>query len=157
MIKPIVTYAIETFWEDLQGQHLDIIDSCKWLFFKKVLGLHRCTKNRLVALICNLPFLTEELAAKLGRTPAYSQYITSLEEKLADVDQDFFLSPAIAQTDWQGPQYKKRHLITRVSVHGFHFQLCTNSKSHDRTSACRCRYSVQREAGTYYMHLSVPC
>ena len=77
MLKPIVVYAIESFWEDLEVSHFEMIDSCKWLFFKRVLGLHKFSRNRYVALLTGLPTLTEELVAsgRCERTVAFNQYL----------------------------------------------------------------------------------
>ena len=116
-----------------------------------MLGLHRSTRNRLVALLCDVPYLTEELASKLSITPAYRNYLTLVEDKLSDLDPDVFLSPAILQCEWKKAMYEKRHLVTRVSVHGFHHKLCVNEHWHERGNDCICRFC--RESAVNLLHV----
>ena len=111
MLRPIITYGVEAIWEDLGPNHFGIIDSCKWGFFKRVLGLHKSCKNRYIAIITGLPYLT-----------------------------DIYNSPAIKQCNWKGARYQKRHLVCRFSVHGFHFKLCKTAAYHERESDCKCKF-----------------
>ena len=140
MLRPIVTYGLEAIWQDLSVSHFELLDCCQWDFFKRVLGLHKSTRNRLVFYLCDVEHLSLVCAQKYGRTPAFDEYVARLEDKLADVDPEFFSTPAYTQSVWKQPMYEKRHLATRASTHGFHFKLCTNTRSHDRSPSCICRF-----------------
>ena len=142
MIAPILTYGITAIWEDLQINHLEILDKSWCDFFKKVLGLPRCCRNRKVIVILNSPTLVESLVLS-GRCPiteAYSNYINSLENKLVDIDDEFFKSPAVVQNNWRRSNYPKRHLVCRLSTHGFHHKYCFNAKCKERNNQCICKY-----------------
>ena len=138
MVEPIITYGIEAFWEDLSVKHLELIDCCMFDFYKKVLGIHRSTRNRLVLLMLNLPLLTESLVRK-GRvptTPNFNSYLGHVHQKMTDVECDFFLSPAMTQENWRRAKQENRHLICRSSVHGFHHKFCCQNRS----STCICNF-----------------
>ena len=92
MIEPIITYGISSIWNDLSVQHFEIIDSVWCNFFKKVLGLHRSTRNRKVILMIGLPTLVESLVKRdrVEITENYCKYIELLEEKLSLVEEEFF-------------------------------------------------------------------
>ena len=142
MIKPIMCYGVEQFWEDLSEHHFEIIDGCFFDFYKRVLGLHRSARNRKVLLMTDQPLLTESLVrtARVPSTPAYERYLLVMEEKLADLEAEFFLSPAMTQTDWREGNHEKRHLICRMSDHGFHHKLCLTDYCKFRSRTCVCRY-----------------
>ena len=140
MLKPIITYGIEAIWEDLKQNDLEVIDKCKCSYYKRVMGVHESTKNRLIIIFAGFTMLTEELAHKFGSTVTYNEYIESIERKLSDVDANIFRTPALTQDDWRKSNAKKRHLVLRASVHGFHFKLCTKSKCFERSENCVCRY-----------------
>jgi hypothetical protein len=129
MIEPILTYGISTLWSDLSARQLEILDGAWFGFYKRVLGLHQSTRNRLIILLVEAPTLVESLVRRgvVPSTPAYEEYRRALEEKVSDVDEGFLRSPAMHQTTWRGPQQAKRHLVTRGSVHGFHHKLCSKS------------------------------
>lgn len=140
MIEPIVTYALTGYWQDLSIKQLEIIDCCFFDFLKKVLGVSRCTRNRLVLLLCDVPRLTQKLVAsgRVGVTEAFSQYNAIWEQK--EIDPEFRLTPAVTQSDWQRSNYEKRHLVCRVSVHGFHYKLCNDTPCRERNEFCICKY-----------------
>ena len=104
------------------------------------LGVHENTKNRLVVIFAGFTLLTEELSQKLGITDAYSQHIQTIERKLSDVDVNIFRTPALTQNNWRNSNAKKRHLVIRASVHGFHFKLCASNKCFERNENCLCRF-----------------
>ena len=66
-----------------------------------------------------------------------------MAEKFCEIDPDFYFSPAMLQDKWKGPKEKKRHLVTRVSVHGFHFKFCSNVGFHERSDGCVCKFCFQ--------------
>ena len=87
-----------------------------------------------------------ELGELYTATPAYRAYMASVEEKLHGVDPDLFRSPAMVQDGWRGPRHKKRHLVCRLAVHGFHFKFCTIRHYHERNCDCVCRFCRQSAA-----------
>ena len=111
MIEPIVTYGIDIIWYDLSASQFKILDGCFFDFFKKVLGVPRCTRNRKILLLVDSPLLTESLVSR-GRvrpTEAYQEYLNNFENKLADIEEEFFMSPAMKQNNWRHANYEKRH------------------------------------------------
>ena len=111
------------FWEDLKVSQLEYIDSCKAMFYKRVLGLHKSCRNRLVYLICNQPLIVETLM-KRNNAPISqhcNDYLKYTEGKLCDVDLEFFSTPVMLQKKWKEANNPKRHLVVRASVHGFSF------------------------------------
>ena len=140
MIKPIAVYGIECFWSDLSVAQFEILDGAFFDFLKKVLGLHRSTRNRLVLMMCGFPLLSESLVmrGRVEETPAYRAHLNNFYSKCAEVDEEFFGSPAMVQSEWKKSNYDKRHLVCRVSVHGFHSKICTTEGQHDRGRDCVC-------------------
>ena len=158
MIAPVMTYGIEGYWEDLSVAQFEMIDTCFCDFFKKVLGVSRTTRNRLVIIMCaDLPLLTERLIrnGRVPVTPNYLAYRDNLEEKLSDVSPDFFTSPAMTQEQWKRSNYKKRHLVCRVSVHGFHYKVCDGPPFHEPADTCVCTF-CNGSASSYLHVLSCP-
>ena len=49
VLKPIITYAIKSFWYDLTARQIKMLDACQWMFYKRVLGLPINAKNRKIA------------------------------------------------------------------------------------------------------------
>ena len=144
MIEPIITYGLKVIWKDLNICHLRMIDSCQCDFYKKVLGLPKNTRNRKVILMAGLRLLTENLADLYGRTPTFENYVLELENKFADVEEEFFKSPVMAQDAWKRGNYDKRHLVCRVSSHGFHYKICIFGKCMDRDNSCLCKFCFER-------------
>ena len=106
-----------------------------------MLCLPRNTLNRKVILMLGIPTLVESLVIR-GIVPAtnnYHTYLQLLEDKLTDVEEDFFISPVITQDKWKNGLNDRRQLSTRLSTHGFHFKLCIDKTFHlPGSSQCRC-------------------
>ena len=141
MIEPILTYGIVGFWDDLSVKQLEFLDKCYCDFLKKVFCLPRNVQNRKVILMSDLPTLVESLVIRgtVPSTTAYVKYLEELENKLADIDDEFFRSPVMVQNDWKTGKNEKRHLSTRLSCHGFHFKLCTIKKCNNPSTGCFCK------------------
>ena len=142
MLKPILCYGLEAVWPDLKSCHYKLLDSAKWYFFKRVLGLSKFCKNRYVSLLLGLPLLTEQFVAKSHEYVTYSWliYKSEVELKLIDVPVDFFASFAMCSNEWMKSGFVKRHLLTRYSVHGFHSKFCMSDVFHERCATCICLY-----------------
>jgi len=46
--------------------------------------------------------------------------------------------PGSVQDEWKGVNVKKRHLVIRASVHGFHKICVLGMEEHERTNECVC-------------------
>ena len=142
MILPIVAYGIDIIWYDFNIKHFELLDCCWFDYYKKVLAVPKCTRNRKVAILVGLPLLSESLV-KSGRvkvTSAYKQYLNKLENKFVDVDPDFFETPALNQSSWKNGYNKKRHLVTRLAVHGFHHKMCKSVNCFKPDLNCLCKF-----------------
>ena len=142
VLKPILTYAIKSFWYDLTARQIKMLDACQWMFYKRVLGLPINAKNRKIALLLNdIPSLAEQLVNSniVSATEEYRIYITEVENKLCEVEQEFFTSPGMTQEQWKKAGYDKRHLILRACIHGFHHKLCSNKDKHELREGCKCK------------------
>ena len=144
MLKPIITFAIKIFWEKLTPAQLLILDQCKLMFYKRVLGLHYNVRNRKVMyMMGDSGLLTENLVANgLPSTSAFTSYMESWELKLTefsdDFNEEFFMTPVFTQTEWKNSGFQKRHLVTRASVHGFHLKICTKADCMFPEEGCVC-------------------
>ena len=152
MIEPILTYGIHVIWQDLTSRQLEILDAAWCDFYKKVLGVPRSCRNRKIIAMVKSSTLVESLVSqnRLPQTPAYIEYIDKLQTKLSDIDFNFFNSPALTQTKWQDSNYEKRHLVCRLSCHGFHHKICLNKKCIDMCNDCICKFCMK--AGATLLH-----
>lgn len=141
-IAPTASYGIELLWEKLSTAHLALLDSTKPAFLKRVLGLHCSTRNRLVYLLTGTPLFVEQLKSqfKFPETPAYREFIRLYDEKMADVDPDFYNTRAMTNTEWKGVCRNTRHTVVRYAVHGFHHAICRTEGYHDLSDLCICKY-----------------
>ena len=117
-----------------------MIDVCFCDFLKKVMGLHRSTRNRKVIMMSGLPLLTEHLinTKRVPGTDAYEEYIDLCYNKFTDIEPEFFSSPVMKNDDWKGACYEKRHLLCRHGSHGFHHKYCSINSCHERNESCIC-------------------
>lgn len=60
-LAPIVSYGIPIVWEHLTAKNLIKLNSVKTTYLKRVLGVHRSTRNRLVLRMTESPLFTTEL------------------------------------------------------------------------------------------------
>jgi len=100
----------------------------------------RNSKNRLLLLICDTPTPVNTLKRKykLQDTDAYHTYIQTLAGKMAEVQGEFFGTPAMTQNNWKEALCDERHIVTRHAMHGFHHKICTNKDFHHAEPACAC-------------------
>ena len=103
-----------------------------------MLGVHKNTLNRHVILITGLTSISEELVSKgFPRTDAFVDYETEMEEKLYDVNSEFFETCAFTDEAWKESCYLKRNLVMRASTHGFHSVIC-DRYCHEMSPECIC-------------------
>ena len=118
-----------------------ILDASKLGFYKKVMCLHRGARNRLVSLFSQAPLLCEDLVkGGFSSSSALENYFADWEDKLAVIDECFLKTPAFISSEWKNSGYRKRHIVCRASVHGFHHIICSNEQSHDRDVSCICKF-----------------
>ena len=128
-------------WTKLSCSQLIQLDRVKPSFLKRVLGLHTSTYNRLVYLLADTELFIEQIKTQFGlpETPAYLEFISSYEEKMAQIDPEFYTTGAMTQSEWKGTGRTNRHIILRFSVHGFHHILCRTDAFHEPCDACVCK------------------
>ena len=150
-LAPVASYGIQLIWAHLTKEDLSRLDAVKTAFLKRVLGLHRTTRNRLVLALCDTPAFTAELQSRfqLPPTEASRHNDDEIKVKAKSIDPEFRLSPAITSSAWKNGNFRKRHLITRFSVHGFHFLLCRTLNWHEPNESCTCRLCGQ-PCGRYH-------
>lgn len=140
-VAPVVSYNIEMFWDDLTVGNLEMLNKVKASFIKRTLGLHPTTRSRLAYLLAGSMLAIEDFRARFGlrETDAYRDCLEAWETKFAEVDPEFHSSWAMKQEKWKEPHQENRNVVTRYSVHGFHFKLCTNKSFHEALMCCICR------------------
>ena len=140
-VGPTVSYGIEVIWPHLTKANMAQLDRVKAAFLKRALGVHRTSRNRLVYLISEAPLFVEDLLRRfnLPRTAAYEEHILEWEEKMADVDTDFFNTRAFLTNGWKEPCHEHRHIILRFAMHGFHHKICSTQGFHEANERCLCR------------------
>jgi len=111
-------------------------------FLKRVLGVAKNTRNRLIYQMAGCKTFVESirLSLSLPVTPAFSSYIDALEFKYATIDPDFYATPVMQFTEWKNCMQTRRHVVTRYGAHGFHFAVCTNTKYHEADLSCSCKF-----------------
>ena len=60
-LAPIASYGIQLVWKFLGARDFERLNSTKAAFLKRVLGLHRCSRNRLAYSMCGTSSLSAEL------------------------------------------------------------------------------------------------
>ena len=152
-LAPIATYGIRLIWPYLKDRHLEYLDQLKAAFLKKVLGVHRTARNRLVYLVSGSSLFTEDIVRKfsLERTEEYERHVSKWEDKMADVDPGVFTTPVMRDHQWKEPQYRTRHRLTRAAMHGFHYQFCEKQGCREPGEWCRCRRCGEK-CSVYHMY-----
>lgn len=139
-IAPIATYALEHIWQHLTYTNIKTLDKIKATYLKKALCVSKFTQNRLVYLLVDSECFIADLIKTRGltSTPASDRFLTEREEKAADVEPDFFRTPAMTSDQWKTTNFELRHLFTRTAVHGFHHRICRLRGRHDISQQCQC-------------------
>ena len=129
-----------------------MLDRVKPLFFKRVLGVSKFTKNRLVYIISETITFVEELQKQycLPRTDAFVGFLRQQEEKFACVDQEIWQTPALMADNWKRCLQESRHVLTRHAAHGFHHLICSRPGRHTANDDCSCLL-CDGPCGTYHL------
>lgn len=144
-IAPTASYGIDIIWDKLTLANLETLNKIKATFLRRVLGLHSSSRSRYVFLLANSPLFIEDLVSRfhLPPTEIYKEWIRLWEDKMADVDPQFFNTDAMLNDDWKKPDRRTRHLATRYAIHGFHHRVCSTKSYHDPTELCRCTLCLE--------------
>ena len=139
-VAPVASYGIEVIWEFLSATQLEQLDRVKPAFLKRAMGLHCTARNRLVYLLGDTPLFVEDLRRRfsLPVTPAFSEFISVWERKMAEVDPEFYNTGAMINDTWKGTNRLNRHTVTRFAIHGFHHVLCNTTGYHSPDDTCVC-------------------
>src|SRR5690606_22796173 len=140
-IRPILTYALQTFSRYLKASNLREVDRSKAQFLKKCLCLSKNTSNTLVLSICNEKSEVHTLQDKFVFNAAeLANYTGRLYRRRQELNMEYQqLGPAFTSTRWMDAGQRNRHIITRCTVHGFHFMICTRSHCYNITQDCSCK------------------
>ena len=151
-IDPTAAYGVQVVWPYLTPGNFDELDRVKAAFLKRVMGIHRSSRNRLVYLAAGTPLFTEDLQKRfnLPKTPTFISHLQRWELKLAEIDPEFNLTRAMLSDDWKGPLQANRHLLLRFAMHGFHHQICQTAGFHEADNGCKCRLCGQK-CSTYHL------
>jgi len=141
-VASVASYGIEVIWPFLTVNNMIALEKIKATFLKRVLCLHITSKSRLTYLLAGTPLLMEELVRRFGlpTTECYKQFLLLQENKFDEVDENFYLTPAILDDAWKGINRENRHLITRYAAHGFHHRICSTNGYHEPCDTCICKY-----------------
>src|SRR6266481_2478317 len=110
------------------------------------MGLHKSTRNTLTFAMARTTSFIEDLSPK---TPFHPHVISSYQSlrltKIAEmVHENTPAGPALLTTNWMKPHQMSRHMITRVTSHGFHHKICLTVGNHTlNTSSCICKLCNQ--------------
>jgi hypothetical protein len=134
----VATYGLENIWVHLKKKQLERLEKLKATFLKKALCLSKYTPSRLVyELTREVPYVQElRLESLLPSTPAYVELLQELQVKKAKIWEEFYTTDAMINRGWTQGGYELRHIMTRLSVHGFHHRLC--QAFHEPGPECVC-------------------
>ncbi len=158
-IGPIASYGISVIWEHLSVANLCVLDRVKTMFLKKVLSVSKLAKNRLVYALIGCPTFIEslKLSFRLPETQNYDTFLQNHVEKFTSIDPEFFSTPGMIIQNWREPHQVNRHVLTRFSIHGFHYLLCSNHVFHEAVpDVCMCKYCLG-SCGTFHLLSCTSC
>jgi hypothetical protein len=157
-IAPMVTYGLSECWVWLKVSDFVAIDGAQMCFLRRVLGVSKFARSRLIVLLTGVRLTTEELVRSCGlpHTPNYQEYLRQVEEKLASVKEEFLASSAMLDMGWAASSSPVRSALCRYAIHGFHHVFCTRAAYHEPLSTCLCRYCGSLCQGYHMPHCLQP-
>jgi hypothetical protein len=140
-VEPVLCYGLEVVWKSLTARQMSVLDSVKARFLKRVMGVSKYTRNRLMFIICQCPTGAEAARERmqLEFTRQYEEYQDTQFGKLTEIDEDIFGEPLTLLDAHLMPLAKSRHVMARLAVHGFHANFCTRESFHYAEEMCVCR------------------
>jgi hypothetical protein len=154
----MASYGIPQCWAFLKVTDFQAIDSVQFCFLRRVLGVSKFARSRLVLLLTGVRLTTEALAQtfRLPITPNFQSYVESWEAKLADIDVGFLSNPAMLERGWAAPLSTGRSTLCRHAIHGFHHILCANGSFHEPDPSCTCRFCGLHCHSYHLQHCLLP-
>jgi hypothetical protein len=139
-VNPVATYGLENIWVHLKKRQLERLEKLKATFLKRAVCLSKYTPSRLVyELTREVPCVEElRLESLLPATPAYVELLQELQVKKAKIWEEFYTTDSMINREWTQGGYELRHVMTRLSVHGFHHRLCQAKSFHEPGPECVC-------------------
>jgi hypothetical protein len=141
-IGPMATYGLTICWEFLKVSDFRNVDGVLMTFLKKVLGVSRFARSRIVVLLTETKLTTERLVETHGLTLT-SNYLAYLDEwrvKLQEICPEFLGTTAMNDRSWTATGAGHRSSVCRLAVHGFHHVLCGTQGFHEVDVSCLCRF-----------------
>jgi hypothetical protein len=141
-IAPMASYGIPQVWSLLKSADFREIDSVLMCFLRRVLGISKYARSRLVMHLTGVELTSVVLARthQLPLTQAFHDYLHEVHVKSQEVDPDFFLTPAMRDRGWAMALSAVRSSLCRHAIHGFHHLFCTTLVYHDPAPDCACRH-----------------
>jgi hypothetical protein len=141
-IAPMASYGVPLCWSLLKISDFRAIDSVLMCFLRRVLGVSKFARSRLIRLLTGAQLTTTALTMTFGLpvTPQFQAYLDELQAKRAGVDPDFFATPAMTDQGWASPLSSVRSTLCRHAIHGFHHLFCQIQAYHEPNPECLCRH-----------------
>jgi hypothetical protein len=133
-IAPIISYGIEAIWPFLSTNDLNILETVKPRFLKRLLSLSKFVKSRFTYQLAECDLFIQDLRNKfkLAATANYENFLTQHLTNSSTIENKFYETPAMTDNKWKRCNFLNRHVYTRHACHGFHFKLCKNKVFHDK-------------------------
>src|SRR5580693_5329410 len=80
---PMLSYGLDRVWKHLTVENFRSLEPCFCTFMKRVLSLHKSTKNRFVYLLADCPPSVEVMRQRLRILPtiSFTEFVDSIREK----------------------------------------------------------------------------
>ena len=91
-VLPTLTYGLDIIWDNLTVSDLNIIESLKARYLKRILGISKTAPSRLAYELAREPFLIEKLRLQMQLPSTYSetQVLQSRLEKREMIELEFY-------------------------------------------------------------------
>ena len=124
----------------MRKQLLELL-KMKARYLKRVLRMSQHTRSRVVYELAKETFFVEDLKTflVLPTTTAYKDALRELNDEKKDIWEDFYMTETMNNCEWTETNYRLRHVINRIAVHGFHFKFCSEARFHEPSNKCRCK------------------
>ena len=142
-IQPMITYSLELISPLLSVHQLQELDKAKAKFFKKALSIHDSSSSTMTLELTGEKTFVEDMKDQGLHfdDDAWNQYQLDREERKWDfVSKRYTDGLAFNTAIWKTANFKKRHLITRSTAHGFHHLMCQDKTRHEANEdICTCQ------------------
>ena len=152
-IRPIIEYGLKEISPFLKVRNLNDIDKIKATYLKRVLAVHKSTRNTLTLMMASEDSLTEDLQRKLDLVDAVWTNYKELRAQKIDktVERGYLMGPAFVNDRWKKANQTDRHCHTRLTAHGFHHKLCQQTNFHEISPGCCCKLCDAEDIDLYHV------